>query len=89
MRLQRATGTAPVDVIAMVDSGAFRSCFPKQIAYDLGLTDADLTEDAVLGHCTEFLARYKRPSKVKFIDELPRNASQKVLKRVLREEAVP
>lgn len=59
------------------------------LAYVVPEHGAALTEDAVLGHCTEFLARYKRPSKVKFIDELPRNASQKVLKRVLREDAVP
>lgn len=41
-------GTEPqgfVDVLALVDSGAFRSCFPKQIGYELGITDEELTED--------------------------------------------
>jgi acyl-CoA synthetase (AMP-forming)/AMP-acid ligase II len=31
------------------------------------------------------LAGYKCPKSVEFLDELPRNASGKVLKRVLRE----
>lgn len=44
-----------------------------------------LTEQDVLEHCEKFLARYKRPSAVRFMDALPRNASQKVLRRVLRD----
>ena len=37
---------APVaEILAMVDSGAFRTCLPKQIAYDLGITDAELNQD--------------------------------------------
>jgi hypothetical protein len=39
----------PVVVLAMVDSGAWRSSFPKQIAYGLGLTDADLELDPTGG----------------------------------------
>ena len=31
------------------------------------------------------LARYKMPREVEFLDELPRNATGKVLKRELRE----
>jgi fatty-acyl-CoA synthase len=46
---------------------------------------ATLTEAAVKGHVKEHLARYKVPGQVAFLDELPRNASGKVLKRELRE----
>ena len=49
---------------------------------------ADLDEDAVIGFCRDKLARYKIPKQVAFIDELPRNATGKVLKRVLREQLV-
>ena len=35
----------PVTVLALVDSGAWTSIFPKQIAYDLGITDAELQLD--------------------------------------------
>lgn len=45
-----------------------------------------LTVEDVLTHCTRYLARYKRPSAVYFIDELPRTASNKVLRRVLRDQ---
>ena len=37
-------------------------------------------------HCRERLAGYKKPSAVVFVDELPRNAAGKVLKRDLRNE---
>ena len=45
----------------------------------------DLTEDEVLAYCKECLANYKRPRSVRFVDQLPRNASGKVLKRELKE----
>ena len=37
-------------------------------------------------HCRSRLASFKKPESVVFVDELPRNALGKVLKRVLREE---
>ncbi|MQA83889.1 MAG: AMP-binding protein [Streptosporangiales bacterium] len=45
----------------------------------------DLSADDVLAFCGERLANYKRPRHVEFRAELPRNASGKVLKDVLRE----
>ena len=47
--------------------------------------DATLDENAVLRHCSERLARFKQPRSVLFMDELPHNATGKVLKRELRE----
>ena len=46
-----------------------------------------LAEADVLAFCRERLANYKVPRRVLFRDALPRNASGKVLKRVLKEEA--
>ncbi|MEO8264689.1 MAG: AMP-binding protein [Ilumatobacteraceae bacterium] len=40
-------------------------------------------EDTVIAWCGERLARYKSPSKVLFVDELPRNVSGKLLRRAL------
>ncbi|CAM3553342.1 FadD3 family acyl-CoA ligase [Tsukamurella ocularis] len=51
--------------------------------------DRELTEDAVIEHCREFLANFKVPRSVEFVSELPRNATGKVLKRVLRGEPDP
>jgi len=44
---------------------------------------AKLTADDVQGYVKRHLARYKVPRDVEFIDELPRNATGKVLKREL------
>ncbi len=46
---------------------------------------ANLTEERVIGHCNERLARFKVPRYVDFIEALPRNATGKVLKRDLRD----
>ncbi|MCH6266166.1 class I adenylate-forming enzyme family protein [Neobacillus citreus] len=43
-----------------------------------------LTEDDVLTYCKTKLAKYKLPVELDFLDTLPRNASGKVLKHVLR-----
>ena len=46
---------------------------------------AELDEATVINHCRENLARYKVPQSVRFIDEIPHNATGKVLKRELRD----
>ncbi|WP_399934375.1 acyl-CoA synthetase [Streptomyces kanamyceticus] len=47
--------------------------------------DEQLTEAALIAHAREHLAHFKAPKRVLFVDELPRNASGKVLKRELRD----
>lgn len=47
--------------------------------------DEALTADDVIAFCADELADYKRPKGVVFVDELPRNAGGKVVKRELRE----
>jgi acyl-CoA synthetase (AMP-forming)/AMP-acid ligase II len=59
------------------DVGAFVVCKPG----------AALTEEELLAHCAERLADYKRPRRLWFTDELPRNATGKVMKHKLRETA--
>jgi acyl-CoA synthetase (AMP-forming)/AMP-acid ligase II len=48
--------------------------------------EAGLTESDVLAHCDGKLARFKLPRGAVFVDEIPRNPSGKILKRVLREQ---
>ena len=43
-----------------------------------------LTEQEVIGYCQQHISSYKKPRIVEFIDVLPRNASGKILKTVLR-----
>ena len=45
-----------------------------------------LTEDEVKAWVGEHLAKYKIPSKVLFMDELPRTQNGKISKKMLREQ---
>lgn len=47
--------------------------------------DGQADSQDVIGYARERLAHYKCPTEVRFVPELPRNASGKVLKRQLRE----
>jgi fatty-acyl-CoA synthase/long-chain acyl-CoA synthetase len=44
-----------------------------------------LDSEGVKAHAREVLAGYKLPRSISFADEIPRNGSGKILKRVLRE----
>jgi acyl-CoA synthetase (AMP-forming)/AMP-acid ligase II len=48
--------------------------------------DAGLTEDEVLAYCKGRIAPFKMPKGVAFVDEIPRNPTGKILKRILREQ---
>ncbi|MFD4872309.1 acyl-CoA synthetase [Streptomyces sp. NPDC058420] len=45
----------------------------------------EVTESQLIDHAREKLTHFKAPKRVVFVDELPRNASGKILKRELRE----
>ncbi|MGN9817479.1 acyl-CoA synthetase [Streptomyces sp. SD11] len=45
----------------------------------------EVTEEELVAHAREELAHFKAPKRVVFVDELPRNASGKILKRELRD----
>ena len=47
--------------------------------------DDALTRTDVMEFCQGRLARFKQPKEVVFVDDLPRNPSGKILKRILRE----
>ena len=48
--------------------------------------DESLTEAEVLEFCNGRMARFKQPTAAVFVDEVPRNPSGKILKRILREQ---
>jgi acyl-coenzyme A synthetase/AMP-(fatty) acid ligase len=54
----------------------------RRDASDAGRADLELTE-RLQEHVKANLARYKVPRDIVFVDELPRNATGKVLKREL------
>ena len=47
--------------------------------------DGDVDEDTLKTHVKDNLARYKVPREIVFLDELPRNATGKVLKKDLKD----
>ncbi|MDT5089792.1 MAG: HIP---CoA ligase, partial [Mycobacterium sp.] len=56
-------------------------------AFLVARTDSGLDEDSVIAYTREFLANFKAPRSVRFVDVLPRNAGGKVVKPLLRELA--
>ena len=57
------------------------------VAYVVADGDADATRDAVAAHCEERLARFKRPTTIHLVDELPYTVTGKVQKGRLRAAA--
>lgn len=53
-------------------------------AYVVAAEGSDLEEDEIIAFCAEHLARYKCPSKVMFVDDIPTGLAGKVLRRTLR-----
>ena len=47
------------------------------------VTDVDIDEDTLIEHSLDHLARYKCPTKIIFVDALPRNATGKLVRRNL------
>ncbi|MDP8952476.1 MAG: hypothetical protein M3N18_09595, partial [Actinomycetota bacterium] len=60
--------------------------FGEQVAAAVVRDDPALTEEVVKDFLKDELAGYKKPRRVAFVDELPRNALGKVLKHEVREE---
>ena len=58
------------------------------LAYVVPVPGARVTPDQVIGHVRSRLARYKAPKQVIIADTLPRTASGKLQKNVLRERAL-
>jgi fatty-acyl-CoA synthase len=57
----------------------------RLVAFVVPKAGADVSEGDLKDYVKENLARYKVPREVHFLDELPRNATGKVMKRELRE----
>ncbi len=74
-----------VDEVAII--GVDDKDFGQRLkAYVVKKKGANVTEDSIKSAVKSNLARYKVPREVEFIDELPRNATGKVLKRELQEQ---
>ncbi len=52
-------------------------------AFVVATTEAEVSEEELKAHVKAHLAGYKAPREIEFLDELPRNATGKILKREL------
>jgi long-chain acyl-CoA synthetase len=48
----------------------------------------ELTEEALIQYCQEHLAKYKVPSSIEFLEELPKNTTGKILRRALKAQVL-
>ncbi|WP_345893815.1 hypothetical protein [Nocardioides sp. TF02-7] len=77
--IARLDGVAEVAAVGVPDDQ-----FGQRLRAFVARADgSDITEEDVKAHVKANLARYKVPREVDFLDELPRNATGKVLKRDL------
>jgi 4-coumarate--CoA ligase len=72
---------ADVAVIGVADEEAGE--LPK--AFVVPQPGVELTADEVQDHVAEHMASYKRIRIVEFVDEIPKSASGKILRRMLRD----
>jgi len=79
--LQTHEGISEAAVIGQPSETWGESPFAIVVRADDALSEAD-----VLGFCNGRMARFKQPKGVAFVDEVPRNPSGKILKRILREQ---
>ena len=65
--------------------GVPHDAWGEEVKAVVQLKDAkSINEQEILDYCKENLAGYKRPRSVMFVDDFPRTATGKVLKRILR-----
>jgi malonyl-CoA/methylmalonyl-CoA synthetase len=81
--LEGCPGVAEVAVVGLPDPE-----FGERVTAAVVRDDPALTDRQVVGYCRENLADFKKPSRVEFVDALPRNALGKVLKHEVREKLI-
>lgn len=55
------------------------------VAFVVAASGASPTQDSIVGHCADHLAKFKVPARVEICDRLPKTSIGKIEKKVLRE----
>ena len=84
--LRTEPGVADVAVVGIPDDRMGEVGCAYVIRDPADERDDEALRDALIAFARDMMANYKVPRVVVFVDELPRNASGKVLKRQLREQ---
>jgi len=80
--LQKLPGVRMCAVIGMADE----KWGERVVAVIIRDPDVELSEDDVIAHCRNLIARYKAPKQVEFLDAFPVTPTGKVKKGTLREQ---
>lgn len=83
--IARVPGVAEAAVVGLPDS----EWGERLHAFVVAKRGASPSTDAIVSACRANLAGFKVPRGVSFMDELPRNAGGKIIKRLLRTELLP
>jgi long-chain acyl-CoA synthetase len=83
LALESAPSVREVAVVAGPDKD-FGECVVAYVALKPG---CDVTPDDLIAHCRDYIAGYKKPKFVFFLEALPRNVNGKALKSDLRARA--
>lgn len=62
--------------------------FGEQVLAFVVLKDATLSTEEIQSFCREKLAKYKVPTRIEVLEELPKNTTGKILRRTLKEQSV-
>jgi long-chain acyl-CoA synthetase len=65
--------------------GEFIQCVVQPIA---GAVGSPKLASALIAYCADYLARYKLPRQIDFVDQLPRDPNGKLYKRLLRDSFI-
>jgi fatty-acyl-CoA synthase len=78
-----------LDHPAVAEAAVIGAAHPRwvetPVAFVVPTEGVEVGEAELIAHCRQFLAGYKKPTAVIVVEQLPRNAGGKVLKRILRE----
>lgn len=76
------------DVVEVAVLGVPDPNFGETVKSYVVTKNPELTEADLLDYCAEHLAKYKIPSSVAFLEELPKNTTGKILRRALKEKVL-
>jgi fatty-acyl-CoA synthase len=82
--VERVLGDHPAVLMAAVIGVANEKWGEVGVAFVVPKGGQSVDEAALLTHCRARLARYKIPKSFRIVDDLPKNASGKILKRQLK-----
>jgi long-chain acyl-CoA synthetase len=72
------------DVVEVAVLGVPDSNLGEAVKCFVVVKNNDVTEELLLEYCKDHLAKYKVPSSIEFLEELPKNTTGKILRRALK-----